>query len=477
MAQQCGAQISGASNAPRSYADRIAKTRRPLHREAGGETLLDAASPKTQNGAWRAAIRDRTLKGDDGEMTDELNEPLGLARGAPASPRRRLGAATLPLAVALFAVTSYAAYMFVPRDPFGGEPHAIARIEPAKARDPAPAAPQPASAAPGEHHADGRDLVSNATEIEQMSGVKVTRSGTADAPGAMIIQLDRPAGGGIRLTPAPDRRLVEKGRYGPLPKIGEDGARSMDIYSRPLSLPPKLKAAPRVVIVIGGLGLNASVSANAIAELPEAVTLAFAPYGASVEQLSASARERGHETLLQLPMEPFDYPSNNPGPHTLLASAPGETQMDDLYWLMSRFAGYAGVMNFLGARFTADEKALTRALAEISSRGLFVFDDGTSPQSLIGPTAAHLALPAVRADIVLDEKEGAASLDAALAQLELRARDKGLAVGFANALPATITRVARFARDLERRGIALAPLSATFSRAAFSETRTAPQSK
>jgi hypothetical protein len=404
-------------------------------------------------------------------MTDELNEPLGQTSVERASFRRpaAIGAAVL------CAAALYAAFLSIPRDPYGGAPHAVARIEPPKAVEAPPPGEQRVSGPPEENRVGARDRISNAEEIEQMSGVKVTRSGSPDAPGAMIIQLDRPAG--IRLTPAPDKRLVEKGRYGPLPKVGDDGARPMDIYSRPLSLPPKLKAAPRIAIVVGGLGLNASASASAIDELPDAVSLAFAPYGANGEALAARARERGHEILLQIPMEPFDYPSNNPGPHTLLTAASGEAQLEDLHWLMSRFTGYAGVMHFLGARFTSDEKALTRVLAEIAARGLFVLDDGASPQSLVAPTAARLALPAARADYVIDSKESTASLDVALAQLELQAREKGVAIGFANALPATVTRVARFARDLERRGIALVPVSATLSRMTGPETRTAPQAK
>jgi len=48
---------------------------------------------------------------------------------------------------------------------------------------------------------------------------------------------------------------------------------------------------------------------------------------------------------------------------------------------MSRFSGYAGVANFLGGKFTADERALTPVLREIAARGLFYVDDGTSARA------------------------------------------------------------------------------------------------
>ncbi len=395
-------------------------------------------------------------------MTDELNAPLGSGASRPkpavAKPRRAFGAA----AGGLVAIGALALYL-APRDPYGGEPHAVARIEPAKAPEPAPPLPPVAVAAAGEPAPPpaGREQISTVSEFEQLSGVKVTRSGASEGGTARIIRIEPPSG--VRLTPAPDRRVVEKGRYGLLPKIGADGARPMDVYARPFVTAPSLKAdAPRIALVIGGLGLNAATSADAIDQLPEGVTLAFAPYGAELDRLVASARARGHEALLQAPMEPFDYPQNNPGPHTLVTGAP-DGGADDLQWLMSRFSGYAGVMNYLGGRYTADEQALSGALAEIAQRGLFFLDDRAAPQSLITALAPKFSLPHAKVDVVIDARNTPQSIDAALAQLETQARDKGVAIGFANAVPATISRVARFARDLERRGIALAPVSAALA--------------
>lgn len=159
-------------------------------------------------------------------------------------------------------------------------------------------------------------------------------------------------------------------------------------------------------------------------------------------------------------MEPFDYPRNNPGPHMLTTDA-ADGGGDDLLWLMSRFAGYAGVMNYLGGRFTADETAMSSALGEISRRGLFYLDDGASPQSRAAAVAQRLGAPFGQVDVILDDAPQA--MDAALAKLETLARDKGAAIGFANASPAAVARIARFSKALERRGLALAPVSSALA--------------
>ncbi len=389
-------------------------------------------------------------------MTDELNDPLGRQTPLPkpgvegAGPRR-----WFPLAAGGLIAAGAVALFVAPRDPFGGEPYAVARIEPAKPPEPAPPLPPQQTLAAAEQAPPPGEMGAN--EIEQLTGVKITRHG-GEGGTARVIRIEPVSG--VRLAPAPDRRVVERGRYGPLPKIAADGARPMDVYARPFVTATSLKAdAPRIALVIGGVGLNAQSSLDAIDQLPEGVTLAFAPYGADLDRLAAQARARGHEALLQAPMEPFDYPQNNPGPHTLLTGSQ-DGGIDDLQWLMSRFPGYAGVVNYMGGRFMSDEPAMYGALGEVAQRGLFFLDDGASPQSVAATLAPKLSLPHAKVDVIIDQRATPQSMDAALSQLETQAREKGVAIGFANATPAAIAHVARFARDLERRGIALAPVSA-----------------
>ena len=120
------------------------------------------------------------------------------------------------------------------------------------------------------------------------------------------------------------------------------------------------------------------------------MTFAFAPYGIDLERWVARARGEGHEVLLQVGMEPFDYPDNDPGPQTLLTSLTPEQNIDRLHWFLSRFQGYVGVTSLMGARFTATDQALAPVLREVGKRGLIYFDDGTSPRSVAGQiSGAH----------------------------------------------------------------------------------------
>ncbi len=298
-----------------------------------------------------------------------------------------------------------------------------------------------------------------AEAVERRTGVKITRAGDGAAPDALIIDVTKALTTG--LPAAPDQRLVEQTPHGPIPRIGADGARASEVYARPATSSGGLtQGSPRIALLVGGLGLAPRATESAIATLPGAVTLGFAPYGAELARETARAREAGHEIVLQIPMEPFDFPRDNPGPHTLLTGAGKAATVDNLTWLMSRFTGYAGVANFLGGKLTADAKALTPVLHEIAARGLFYLDDGTSAQSLAVKLAPRQALVAARADIAIDSTAEPEAIEAALARLEAIARDKGVAIGVASALPPSIAIIGRFARALEARGVTLIPLSA-----------------
>ena len=56
-------------------------------------------------------------------------------------------------------------------------------------------------------------------------------------------------------------------------------------------------------------------------------------------------------------------------------------------------------------------------------------------------------------------------IDRALARLESVARERGVAVGMASALPVSIERIARWAKAAAGRGILLVPITAAVAKA------------
>lgn len=400
---------------------------------------------------------------------DDLNKPLGQGR-KPRAKRVEIPYALIAVSGCGVLLASLGVFAMLTDDKFGGEPFAAAKIEkPAQVADiPAPVQTAPANAAA---NGDVTGSVSqvprsqSAAAVEQASGVTVHRGGNGQVPGALIIEI--PDTSGAALNPAPDKRLVESSRYGLLPKVGADGSKPLLIYAKPLKTGGRLKAnAPRIALVFGGLGLAEAQTTRAIENLPEEVTLAFAPYGKGLERQVKQAREGGHEVLLQIPMQAFDYPANNPGPETLLTDADEATNLAHLQALMGKFTGYIGLMTYQGGKFTADRAALAPVLREVTMRGLMMLDDGSSPRSLIGEMAPELSAPTARGEVVVDAQPKAEAIAQALTKLEAKARQNGYAVGVANGYPIGIDQISAWARELESRGFALVPVSAMLGKGA-----------
>ena len=264
------------------------------------------------------------------------------------------------------------------------------------------------------------------------------------------------------LKAAPIKAVTETTDIGPLPRIGDDGRKPFDAYSQVTPLAVTHSDMPKITLVLGGMGLNATLTQKAIDLLPGDVTLGFAPYGENLQAQVNEARAAGHEILLQVPMEPVGYPGNSPGPGTLLSDATPEQNLASLKWLMSRFAGYSGITNYMGARLLGAEEALRPVMKEVTARGLVYLEDASVSLTLSPKVAQDLRLPLQRAGSVIDANPTAPAIAAALAKLEKEAARNGSAIATGSGLDVTIETVAEWAKTLQERGILLVPVSAAY---------------
>ncbi|HEY8615007.1 divergent polysaccharide deacetylase family protein [Phenylobacterium sp.] len=254
---------------------------------------------------------------------------------------------------------------------------------------------------------------------------------------------------GAPLPRAPIAGLFAPGPGGPLPIIAADGRTPFQAYARPFHDNGK----PKVALVIGGLGLNARATQQAIETLPAPVTLSFVVYAEGLQGWIDLARQHGHEVLLETPMEPENFPENDPGPYALMVGGGAPETAKKLEWVLSRATGYFGVTNYLGSRFLADEGAYQGFAAAVRARGLGFIDDGSASRRGGG-------LPRASADRVIDDQLTAKAIDQQLLALEAGALQRGHALGAGFAYPVTLEKVARWAASVEQRGYQLAPASA-----------------
>ena len=286
--------------------------------------------------------------------------------------------------------------------------------------------------------------------------IRVNPEDAAKGTGVIVIRDPSAVGQDLQVAHLPDRALIEQSETGPLPIRAVDGRRPVDVYARPWSG----ARGARVAIVIGGLAVSQTGTQEAIEKLPAEVTLAFAPQGNSIGRWMQAARRKGHEILVQAPLEPFDYPNVDPGRNTLTVAATPEENLDKLRWTLSRTTNYTGIMNYTGARFVADANAMAPVMAELGKRGLLYLDDGSTARSVAADLALKDRVPFAAGDAIIDAERDRGAILKKLDQLEATARAKGFALGSGSAFDVTIDAVTSWVAEAKKRGIEIVPVSA-----------------
>ena len=315
--------------------------------------------------------------------------------------------------------------------------------------------------APPDEAAPPEDTDQQGAAPAESSGVQQAALEPPPPPSVSPLPVPETETGSITLPPVPDPELVEESPYGPLPKVASDGRRPIDMYARPsryASVAPTA-TAPRLAILVTGLGLPDAPSGDVIQGLPAPVSIAYGAYGRSLQDAVTRARVDGHEVLLQIPLEPNDWPKVDPGPHTLLTSLPPEENMKRLQWLMSRYTGYVGVTNHMGEKFETASPSLTPVLEELKRRGLLYVDDG-GPSSTAGQIAGTIGLDYSLVSVQIDGSQSAAEIAKQLAKLEGMAKERGIAIGVVRLKSTTAKQITEWAGKLEGKGIVLVPVSA-----------------
>ncbi len=378
----------------------------------------------------------------------DIDKPLGQSGTAATGSRASAFAPHLPVAIAAIVVVALSSLIAFRASPFRYPQPVVTTV-------PEDVASQPQSP-PASSNAAGSETGAAA---EGPKIIRVEPDEPSTAAGTIVVRDPSAIGQDLRVAHLPDRDLIEESPSGPLPVRAADGRRPMDVYARPWSG----ARGARIAIVLGGFAISQTGTQEALQSLPPEVTIAFSPQGNSIGRWMQTARQKGHEVLMQVPLEPFDYPNVNPGRNTLTADSTPEENVEKLHWALSRTTNYTGVTNFMGARFLADGAAMQPVFADLSKRGLLYLDDGSSARSTAPEVAVSNGVPFAAGDGMIDGSRDRGAILAKLDELERIARARGTAIGTGSAFAETIDAVSGWVQEAKKRGIEIVPVSALVS--------------
>jgi len=286
------------------------------------------------------------------------------------------------------------------------------------------------------------------TTSEQPKGIRI--NGRTVLPGQTYSQITDLGDSGDAPTPEDfNSKMVQVGA-----SIADDTplARNARAFTNP-------EGKPTVSLIVSGLGTNATRTRAAIDELPPEVTLSFAPTSDNLRTWVRRARRAGHEVLIELPMEPYDYGRQRPHAQVMQVGVSADTNRQRLGKLLARTPGYVGVMNYQGAKFATEQAAVDPIVAELSAKGVAFFEDGSLIRSEFESSARGAGLAFGKATSWIDARPSADEISQQLLVLETTARERGAALGTSMPFPVSIDLVQEWIPTLEEKGIVLAPAS------------------
>ena len=219
---------------------------------------------------------------------------------------------------------------------------------------------------------------------------------------------------------------------------------------------------PLIAIVIDDMGLDRPRS-NRVVELPAPLTLSWLPYARDLREQAVSGRQRGHELLLHMPMEPVS-PAHDPGPGALLTSLPPSELARRLQVALASFDAYVGLNNHMGSRFTAERSGMDPVIRLLKERGLLFLDSRTTSASVGDAMAIEAGIPSANRHVFLDDIETLDNVRTQLATTERLARQQGFAIAIGHPHDVTIAALTEWLPTLRANGLAAAPLTAVVMR-------------
>ncbi len=224
---------------------------------------------------------------------------------------------------------------------------------------------------------------------------------------------------------------------------------------------PEVEVRARMALIIDDYGADPGASAG-FRGLPGTFTAAVRSNLDGAGRVADEARKAGMEVILDLPLEPKNYPTRSPGDDAILVDLSGREIRKRLGQALDRVGPVPGVKTFMGSLAVEDRDVMRPVLEELQKRGLFFVDATLSLYSTVPELAHEIGVPLYEVTSQSEVDEGrrdAGSIGIRFDDLVDTCRRRGYAIGIIHAREGTLTVLRERLPGLAREGIVVLPLS------------------
>ncbi len=220
-----------------------------------------------------------------------------------------------------------------------------------------------------------------------------------------------------------------------LPKIATDGRKPWSEYGNSVDTQPNFK---KVAIVIAGMGFN-QFSVTKVAEAFDSeVSVSFTPYTPKPETAILAAREKGHETYMDLLLSSRDFSKEDSGPLSITTDLTKDEAVARFHKTIATKAPIGGIVVDDGLVVPENSHIIKELLTETKQRGLLVID--ASNEKIIDDLQVD-GLARRKADIVISKDMVKHEVEELLQKAENIAFNKGQVLIVAAPKPVTILAI------------------------------------
>jgi len=215
---------------------------------------------------------------------------------------------------------------------------------------------------------------------------------------------------------------------------------------------PKAKPLHRgsIVLILDDVGFEHQQIDEAMRIDPN-VNFSILPNGSEAQTFAERLSAHGFELLCHLPMEPLDYPHQQPGANAIFTSMSDDDIARTTRLNVDSVPHARGVNNHMGSRATLDARVMRDVLTALP-KDVYFIDSKTSGGSIAGRMAREMNIPTASRNVFLDDVQSESAVRRQVENLLAIARERGLEVGIGHPYPVTIRVLNELAPSLRARG-------------------------
>jgi len=208
----------------------------------------------------------------------------------------------------------------------------------------------------------------------------------------------------------------------------------------------------RIGIILDDFGTQKPKLIEQFCRIPQRTTLSVFPNMKRSGEIAEAIHRSGHQVMIHLPMEPHNYPKEDPGEDAIYVRQSIEEIRRRTRDAIGTVPYAVGLNNHMGSRATEDEQVMQAVLEEVKRKKLFFVDSYTSSRSVAFKVAKALRVRCAKRELFLDHVDDPQTIRKALWKLADLAAQHGSALGIGHGRPNTLSALKAVLPRLQKRG-------------------------